>query len=134
MNEGSCTCIATLTLTKSVRKVTESHIFPTISVCKLSNRRDKVHLTTKFVYHTPALFTQKNIKFASGRGSWRRWRLRPTAAPPWPTHRREFSLRPRSLAYLPCSHIEIYTCLRVAASNNAVAFYLLVWQLRPVPG
>lgn len=59
MNEGSCTCIATLTLTKSVRKVTESHIFPTISVCKLSNRRDKVHLTTKFVYHTPALFTQK---------------------------------------------------------------------------
>lgn len=46
---------------------------------------------------------------------------------------REFSRRPRSPAYLSCSHIEIYTCLRVAARNNAVAFYLPARQLRPGP-
>lgn len=51
-----------------------------------------------------------------------------------PHGRREFSLRPRSSAYLACSHIEIYTCLRVATRNNTVvAFYLLAWQLRLVP-
>lgn len=70
-------------------------------------------------------FRTKSVKFAAKRS-----RLAPAAVCGAAVN----FLSAHAPAYRPCSHIEIYTCLRVASRNNAVvAFYLPAWQLRPAP-